>query len=181
MKHLLMLLIASVCLQSATAQFSRASLQASGLTCAMCSNAIQKALQTLPFVDAIEVDLNLSAFDIQFKQGAQVDLDMIRKKVEGAGFSVAQLDVWASFNGLSVKNDAHIAWNKQTLHFLNVKPQVLQGEQKLTLLDKNFVPAKDTKKYSSYTRKTCFKTGVAEACCTSDGISPQTRIYHVTI
>ncbi len=181
MKHFVLALVLLASVQVASAQYTKARLQASGLTCAMCSNAINKALQTLPFVESIETDLNLSAFEVVFKGGQQVDFDQIRRKVEGAGFSVAQLEVWAQFDGMRVQNDRHLVWGNQALHFLNVKDQVLQGEQKFTLLDKNFVPAKDLKKYSSYTRKACYKTGVAENCCTDDGISPKARIFHVTI
>lgn len=181
MKQILFVLVLLTSIQSAFAQYKKARLQASGLTCAMCSNAINKALQTLPFVESIETDLNLSAFEIQFKGGQQVDFDQIRRKVEGAGFSIAQLDVWAQFDGIRVQNDQHLVWGNQTLHFLNVKDQILQGEQKFTLLDKYFVPAKDLKKYSTYTRKACYKSGVAENCCSQEGVPAQTRIFHVTI
>lgn len=181
MKPILFAFVLLISVQPVFAQYKKARLQASGLTCAMCSNAINKALQTLPFVEAIETDLNLSAFEIQFKGGQQVDFDQIRRKVEGAGFSVAQLEVWAQFDGIRIQNDRHLAWGNQTLHFLNVKDQVLQGEHKFTLLDKFFVPTKDLKKYSAYTRKACYKTGVAENCCSQDGVPAQTRIFHVTI
>jgi len=181
MKNFVLALVLLASVQVASAQYKKARLQASGLTCAMCSNAINKAIQTLPFVESIETDLNQSAFEVVFKGGQQVDFDQIRRKVEGAGFSVAQLEVWAQFDGIRVQNDRHLVWGNQTLHFLNVKDQVLQGEQKFTLLDKYFVPAKDLKKYSTYTRKACYKSGVAENCCSQEGVPAQTRIFHVTI
>lgn len=181
MKKLLLAFVLLIGVQVAGAQYTKARLQASGLTCAMCSNAINKALQTLSFVEVIDTDLNLSAFEIKFKDNVQIDFDQIRRKVEGAGFSIAQLDVWAQFNGIHVQNDQHLVWGNQTLHFLNVKDQVLQGEQKFTLLDRYFVPAKDLKKYSTYTRKACYKSGVAESCCSQEGVPAQTRIFHVTI
>ena len=35
----------------------KASLQATGLTCAMCSNAINKALLQVPFVESVKSDI----------------------------------------------------------------------------------------------------------------------------
>src|SRR6478735_315736 len=72
------------------AQFNKAELQASGLTCSLCSNAINKALKTLPFVESVQTDLNKNLFTITFKNGQRPDIDAISKKVEDAGFSVAK-------------------------------------------------------------------------------------------
>ena len=66
----------------ATAQIKKVSLQASGLTCSMCSNSIFKALKTLDFVDNVEANIKTSTFAITFKQGAKVDMDKLKKKVE---------------------------------------------------------------------------------------------------
>ena len=49
-------------------QFTKANLQASGLTCALCSNAINKALQKLSFVASVKPDIKNSSFDIVFKE-----------------------------------------------------------------------------------------------------------------
>jgi copper chaperone CopZ len=68
------------------AQFTKANLQATGLTCAMCSNAINKALQHLPFVESVKADIKNSSFSIVFRQQASVDLDAIKNAVEEAGF-----------------------------------------------------------------------------------------------
>lgn len=181
MKKWLLLCVLFTMMISVKAQYCKATLQASGLTCAMCSNAINKALKTLPFVENIKTDLNKSAFEIVFKTGQAIDFDKLRQKVEDAGFSVAKLQVVVQFEGVKVKNDQHLSVGNQTLHFLNISDQVLSGEHTLTLLDKNFVPAKEMKKYQQYTRKDCYKTGIAGSCCKNEGIAADTRIYHVTI
>ena len=67
---LLLVLIAQTLL--AEAQFSKANLQATGLTCAMCSNAINKALQKLPFVESVKADIKNSSFSIAFRTGSIV-------------------------------------------------------------------------------------------------------------
>lgn len=155
----------------ATAQFKSAMLQASGLTCAMCSNAINKSLKTLSFIEKIETDLNKSSFNIVFKKGADINFDQLRKKVEDAGFSVAKLEIVTVFNNASIQNDQPITVNGKVLHFVNVQQQVLSGEKTITIVDKSFVPVKEYKKYASLTKAASFKTGE------NKGV----RIYHVTI
>lgn len=163
------------------AQVVQASLQASGLTCAMCAKSVYKNLEALSFVEKIDTDLDNSTFLLSFKEGNTVDADQIRKKVEDAGFSVASLKMKVNFNGQQVQNDQHLTVDGQVYHFLKIKDQVLSGEKTLLLIDKSFLSAKDYKKYTSSTTMECFKTGVAGACCTKEGISGNTRIYHVTM
>ncbi|WP_346319737.1 heavy metal-associated domain-containing protein [Chitinophaga sp. YIM B06452] len=166
---------------TASAQYKKAALQAAGLTCAMCSNATQKALKTLPFVDKIDTDLNTTTFILHFKPNTAVNLDQIRQKVEGAGFSVATLKVTANFDQVKVENDTHIPFAGQTLHFMNVKPQVLQGEKEVTVIDKDFVTSKVYKKYSAQTKMTCYATGTMAECCQPGAKTAGKRVYHVTI
>ena len=75
----------------ANAQVKTVTIQASGLTCSMCSNSIFKALKTLDFVEKVDPNIKTSSFDISFKPGADIDFDKLKAKVEGAGFFVANL------------------------------------------------------------------------------------------
>lgn len=167
--------------QSLTAQFTKANLQASGLTCALCTKAINKSLEQLAFVSSVKADIKSSSFEIEFRKGATVDIDAIRKGVEDAGFSVSRLQVTGSFNQMAVKNDAHTSIEGKTYHFLSVGNRVLDGELQLTIVDKNFLSAKEFKKYSKGSSMNCVQTGKAGDCCSKAGISAETRIYHVTI
>ena len=56
----------------AHAQVNSVSLQASGLTCSMCSNAINKALKTLDFIQKVDADISTYTFIISFKPGSVV-------------------------------------------------------------------------------------------------------------
>ena len=166
---------------SSQAQFKNASLQAAGLTCAMCTKAINKALEQVAFVQSVKVDIKTSSFLVEFKDGVSVDFDVMKKAVEDAGFSVAKLKVTGVFDKVDVQNDAHVQIDGKTFHFLNIGKQTLQGEKAITLVDKDFVTAKEFKKYSAATSMSCVKTGKAQACCTKEGIAADSRIYHVTI
>jgi copper chaperone CopZ len=161
-----------------SAQIKKASLQAAGLTCAMCSRATLESLKTLPFVDKIDTDLNSTTFVLFFKPSVPVNIDQIKQKVDDAGFSVAKLVLTADFNNVAVENDTHINYSGSTLHFINTKNQVLSGERNITVIDKDFVSAKQFKKYSTQTTMPCYQTGMMANCCKIEG---KQRIYHVTI
>ncbi len=180
MKQLVLLLIASLVGLSLPAQVKKAELQATGLTCAMCSNAINKALKKLPNVESVETDLNKNIFTISFKDGSKVDPDELKKQVTGAGFSVGNLWLTIDFDKTDVRNDAHVKVANMNMHFLEVKQQFLQGEQKIRVVDKDFVSSKEYKKYSSRTSMECIKTGYMSSCCNNTS-EKGSRIYHVTI
>jgi len=167
---------------SLQAQFSKAELQASGLTCSLCSNAINKALKTLPFVQSVETDLNKNLFTIVFKPNQVPDLDAISKKVENAGFSVAKLWIIGEVKSIAVGDESHLAVNGLNLHFMGVKKQVVNGPARLQVIDKHFVLAKDYKKFSADTKMPCYQTGTMSDCCKPlQATANSNRIYHVTI
>ena len=166
---------------SSFSQISQATLQASGLTCAMCAKSVYKNLESLPFVDRIDIDLNASSFLIIFKSASSIDIDALSKKVQDAGFSVASLKLTIKFDGAFVKNDAHLNIENKIFHFVNVKSQTLNGNIDVKLVDPSFVSLKDSKKYLSMTKMACMKSGKSESCCISAGIKSDSRIFHITI
>lgn len=163
------------------AQFSSGNLHASGLTCALCTKAINTSLEQISFVESVKADIKTSSFNIVFKPGAKVDIDALRKGVEDAGFSVAKLQVTAALEQVGVEQDAHVELNGQTFHFLDVKKQVLTGPTTLTVVDKHFLPSKAFKKYSKTTKMACVETGKMESCCTKSSSTASSRIYHLTL
>ena len=74
---------------TAQAQFSKASSQASGLTCSMCSKAVKTALEQVSFVDKVQVDIKNQQYNLTFNANEEVDIDALAKAVQDAGFSVA--------------------------------------------------------------------------------------------
>lgn len=98
-------LIAGIISLAANAQVSKVSIQASGLTCSMCSNSINKSLKTIDFVENVNSNIKTSSFEITFKNGSNVDFDKLKKKVEDAGFTVANFVATVNFNNVQVKNN----------------------------------------------------------------------------
>src|ERR1700761_4912287 len=89
----------------AKAQFTKAELQVSGLTCALCSKATEKALLTLPFVEGIKPDLMHNIYNITFKSGVPVNFDLISKKVQDAGFFVNFLKATFNFDNTKIADN----------------------------------------------------------------------------
>ncbi len=108
MKNILFIILTFFTI-SANAQVKKVSLQASGLTCSMCSNAIYKALQSVSFVDNVDANIKNSTFEITFKPGANVNFDLLKDKVEKAGFFVAQFWATVHFDNVKVQNDAPVS------------------------------------------------------------------------
>ena len=181
MKKLLLLIMIAIQAISADAQFSKAKLQATGLTCAMCSNAINKALQAVPFIESVKSDIKNSAFNIVFKADQEISIDALKDAVEDAGFSIGSLQLTGNFQEVKIEKDKHLQIGNYYFHFLNGGSQTLNGEATIKVTDKNFVTAKEFKKISGQTKMSCLQTGKTASCCTKEGIPAETRIYHVTI
>lgn len=160
------------------AQITKVSLQASGLTCSMCSKAVKSALEEVGFVEKVQVDIKNQQYNLTFKNGNSVDLDALSKAVEDAGFSVASFKVTANVNDVAVAKDEHVKIGEHYFHFLNAKSSQLNGSTTFNVVDKSFVSEKDYKKWSGASKMQCVKTGRAAACCTSDGVAESARVYH---
>ncbi|MGZ5190580.1 MAG: heavy-metal-associated domain-containing protein [Flavisolibacter sp.] len=163
------------------AQVKKASLQASGLTCSMCSKAVLTALQDVSFVEKVQVDIKNQTYHLSFKQNEVTDLDALAKAVEDAGFSVAGLKVTADAGNVKVEKDQHLQIGNQYFHFLNGKDQQLKGETTFTIVDKAFTSSKNYKKYSALSKKECVRTGKMAKCCSADENMVETRVYHAII
>lgn len=138
----------------ANAQITNAELVATGLTCSMCSNAINKQFKAMPEVESVTTDLNSNTFTINLKKGNTLTPKSFKDKVEKAGFFIGSLVLTMPFN--NIKAADNIAYNNSNVSyiFLDTKAQTLQGDVKVKVLDKGFVTQKEykrlTKSYSKY-------------------------------
>lgn len=177
-KKSIFLLFITLCLSNSTfANFIGAKIKVTGITCSMCSNAVNKALLSLSFIDKVDVDLENAVFNLTFKSGQHVVVDEIKSKIEGAGFSVGELIADFKFDNTTVNKDYHYEFEGNTYHFVNVKNQKLNDKVSLKFVDKGLTSQKEFKKFSALTSMTCIKNGKPDKCCPSSA----KRIYHVTI
>jgi copper chaperone CopZ len=130
----------------ANAQFTKAELQVSGLTCALCAKATEKSLRTLPFIGDIKPDLMRNIFIITFKAGIPVNFDQISKSVHDAGFFVNSLKATFNFDNVKVA-DNYFNYGGDTFQVMNGADKPLNGEVAVTIVDKGFAPKSVSKKY----------------------------------
>lgn len=120
-------------------------IQAAGLTCAMCSNAIYKSLVTLPFIDQVEPDLSSSSFVISFKNNTGIDPDAMRRKIEDAGFSIASFTWELVFKKDEIKEKT--IFTVRNIPFCAPDNFNADGLKRLVMTDKYFTTDRKLKLY----------------------------------
>src|SRR5574343_1906782 len=119
------------------AQIVKAEIRATGLTCSMCSNAINKQLKSLPEVVNVETDLNTNTFTVILKEGNELSPKVFKEKVEKAGFFIGSLVVTAKTETIA----------KNSYILVNDKPNKVT-EIQFQVVDKGYVTEKEYKKLS---------------------------------
>ena len=132
---------------SANGQIKQANLQAAGLTCAMCSNAIYQSLSSLSFIEEVAPDVANSSFQIKFKSDKNIDPDQMRNAVEEAGFSVALLRFTIRFKNFELPLDKVLSLYGLKLFVINSAGQTLDRDITFLFLDKGFLTEKMLKDY----------------------------------
>ncbi|RFZ83162.1 heavy-metal-associated domain-containing protein [Mucilaginibacter terrenus] len=163
LKIYILLFIATVTV--AKAQFTKAELQVSGLTCSLCAKTTEKSLKALPFVGEIKTDLIRNVYVITFKNDVPVDFDQISKKVKGSGFFVNYLKPTFNFSNTTLADNA-FTYGGDTYKVLNAE-KPLSGEVSLMIVDKGFLPNSVSKKYLGK---------AAETAAPASG-----KVYHLAI
>lgn len=161
-------------------QITGATLQASGLTCALCAKSIYTNLTSLSFVESVDTDLNASSFLISFRKGQEISPGLLKKKVEDAGFSVSNLSFDFTASNQTVNHDVPLKIGQTFYHIVNFKSKVLNGSSKWQIIDKGFVGAKELKKLMSAVKENCYQTSEIADCPNSENITSFTT-YHVII
>jgi len=156
-------------------KISSADLQVTGLTCSMCSNATQKSLETLNFISSIKPDLNKNIFVLTFKKDANVNLDLVRKKVQDAGFSVGGLTASFNFNDVKVDDKGQAIIDGNVYRFVNAKSKTLNGNVKASIVDKDFISGSAFKKQATNANSDAYASGTGVVN------GKKTRIYHLIL
>jgi copper chaperone CopZ len=134
MKNILIILITLFFTTQSNAQIVKAEIIATGLTCSMCSNAINKQLKSLPEVASVETDLNTNTFTVIMRPNTNISPKVFKDNVEKAGFFVGSLVLYVDLDALE--------------NYINIEKKELTAINKLQIqiLDKGFVTDKEFKK-----------------------------------
>ncbi len=124
------------------AQITKVEIIATGLTCSMCSNAINKQLKTISEVEKVDIDLNKNLFIVSLKVDNKLTPKTFKDKVEKAGFFVGSMVLIVNFTNQNVDDNKQI----DNYIFIDTKAQTLNGLAKVKVLDKGYVTAKEYKK-----------------------------------
>ncbi|TDE54738.1 heavy-metal-associated domain-containing protein [Flavobacterium sp. GT3P67] len=151
MKNINLKFIAVACLvliasMKSYSQISKAEIVATGLTCSMCSNAINKQLKATVGVDSVSTDLNTNTFTVYFKKESKIKPRVLKESVEKAGFFIGSLVITVPTESLKIDGDKTISLNGSTFVLLNEELKNSNGETKLKVYDKGYVTQKEHKK-----------------------------------
>lgn len=140
----------------ANAQITKVEIIATGLTCSMCSNAINKQLKTLTEVEKVDIDLNKNLFVVTLKPNNSLTPKAFRDKVEKAGFFIGSMVLNINYTNQAIENNKKI----DNYIFIDTKAQTINGATKVKVLDKGYVTAKEFKtlektyaKYQTFAKK----------------------------
>jgi copper chaperone CopZ len=134
-KYILMFALTILYAATSQAQIAKAEIQATGLTCSMCSNAINKQLKSLADVENVEIDLNTNTFTVTLKENNSLKPSVFKENVEKAGFFIGSLILTVKPEMIK-NNDYIIVKGKEN----NAK------ELQIQVLDKGYVTDKEFKK-----------------------------------
>lgn len=129
---------------AAQAQIMKAEIVATGLTCSMCSNAINKQLEALANVAQVDTDLNTNTFIITFKSQTAVQPDDLKNAVEKAGFFVGSMILTAQLKPHDISENSFQLHNNS--FYITNDHKIQAGETKYRLLDKGFITQRELKK-----------------------------------
>lgn len=140
------MIVAIVFSSNTFAQITKAEIIATGLTCSMCSNAINKQFKKLAEVDSVATDLNTNTFVVYLKKGNQLKPRVLKESVEKAGFFVGSLVITMPSDNLKTDDNKTFSLGGSTFVFLNEEKQKNDGETKFKIYDKGYVTQKEHKK-----------------------------------
>jgi copper chaperone CopZ len=172
MKSLKKIVIATILLlsiQNTFAQLTKVEIIATGLTCSMCSNAINKQLKTLTDVEKVDIDLNTNTFIVFLKKNNQITPKILKDKVENAGFFVGEMVLFVPFENQKIIENAIVNTNNMSFVFIDSKNTTLNGDTKLKVFDKGYLTSKALKKASKFLK------------LDANNSSEKENIYHVKI
>ena len=147
-KYTLFALLVTLFSITSQAQIAKAELQATGLTCSMCSNAINKQLKSLADVEDVAIDLNTNTFTVTLKDNNSLKPSIFKENVEKAGFFIGSLILTVKPETIAKKPYVLVDGKVNTDKAIQVQ-----------VLDKGYVTDKTFKKLSkSYKNSTTYNT-----------------------
>ncbi len=92
-KAFLFIFITIFSVLSINAQTNTVIIDVNGLTCSLCSKAVEKKMRQLDFVQSVKMDLNSNEASVSIDFSKNPDWNLLAKSVYEAGFSIGNFRV----------------------------------------------------------------------------------------
>ncbi|TBX70320.1 heavy-metal-associated domain-containing protein [Flavobacterium silvisoli] len=148
MKTKIMIAILLVFATATHAQITKAEITATGLTCSMCSNAINKQLKAMPEVESVTTDLNTNTFTVQLKKDNQITPLSLKQRVEKAGFFVGSMIITLKLDNPKWNDKMSLTQKGHTYILVDNATNPVKDQIEAKVMDKGFITAKEYKRMS---------------------------------
>ena len=138
-----LVLIASV---KSYSQISKVEIIATGLTCSMCSNSINKQFKSMAEVESVSTDLNTNTFTIFLKENNSLTPKALKASVEKTGFFIGSMVLTIDLGNVQIKQNVKVQQNSGTYVFVAGPDQSLKGSVQVKVLNDGYVTKKEFKK-----------------------------------
>ena len=145
-KQLLLAFLMVITSVNGYSQITKAEIIATGLTCSMCSNAINKQLKSMADVESVSTDLNTNTFTVNLKKNSSLSPNELKESVEKTGFFIGSMVLTMDFGSVETKNDLKVKKGNGTYVFVNPTVKSINGPVKVKVLNDGFVTKKEYKK-----------------------------------
>lgn len=127
-------------------QISKAEIIATGLTCSMCSNAINKQLKSMAEVESVSTDLNTNTFTVILKDNNALTPNILKESIEKTGFFIGSMVLTIDLGNVQITENQKVEKKSGTYVFVNAANKALSGPVKVQVLNDGFVTKKEFKK-----------------------------------
>ncbi|MEM7372711.1 MAG: heavy-metal-associated domain-containing protein [Bacteroidota bacterium] len=161
----------SFCLVSGGfAQLQSVEVGIDGLTCSLCARGVEKSIQKLSFIEEVKMDLAGTKMNVRFLDREKVDVHLIAKSVEDAGFSVRYLTATLLGKELLPLASKGFLYENDLYHMIGPDQLLPPGSFSVRFIGKAYQSKKEFKKW-----KTSLEDAMAE-------VSPlYSHIYFITL
>ncbi len=127
-------------------QISKAEIVATGLTCSMCSNAINKQLKAIPEVENVATDLNTNTFTVTLQKDSKITPFILKQSVEKAGFFVGSMIITLQIDLLKTNDNGTINQQDSTYVLIDQESRHVPKQITAKIVNKGFVTQKEFKR-----------------------------------
>jgi len=90
-KHLFVALAVLAAMTASSALAAKVEVKATGMMCALCEAKVKEKLGALDGVAKVEAHHDKGHIEIELKEGASLDEELVRETVKNAGFAVSEV------------------------------------------------------------------------------------------